>query len=177
MVSFFCCWQWALVTQYGAGLSYFRHCEFLNSDTSGNVCISCILNMVKVISLWHLRLLPGLSYFQILMGVSANCWYDAGLHVVDSCSVTVSSVTVSLFHGVMAEPVLQQVWVQPLRYLHSAEAFMVADCCVHIFHVKKCALVFYMWQRDSNFLCCAIVARYCYYPIVIRHNFSPDIIL
>lgn len=67
---------------------------------------------------------------------------------MDSCSVTVT-----LCHGVMAEPVLQQVyaWVLPLRYLHSAEAFMVADCCVHILHVKKCALVFYMWQRDHSF--------------------------
>lgn len=61
-----------MLTQYGAGLSYFRPCEFLNSDTSGNVCISCILNMVKVISSRHLRLLPGFAYIQILMGVSAN---------------------------------------------------------------------------------------------------------
>lgn len=146
----YCCSQWTLCSRCRliAGC-VMLHRDLWNSDTCVNECISFIVNIVKVNNPRHLRFFSGHVCFLILISVSVNCWYITGLHVLDS-----SSVTVSLFHGVIAKPLLQQVyvWLLPLKCLNSAEAFRWLTF-VFIFCMwkkKKCALVSAP-GRDANF--------------------------
>lgn len=156
----YCCWQWTpCLHSRVQDVSYFRHCDLRNSDTSGNVCISCILNIMKVINSRHLRLLPGHAYFQILISVSANCWYVTGLHVLDSCSCNCKLV--SWCDGRTSAPTGVRV-ASATKLFALSWGFYGGWLCVHILHVKKkkCALVF-TWGKEMTVFMLPVSARYC----------------